>query len=143
MGYAVKLDTNGSQPRVIETLIQDDLVDYIAMDIKTLPEHYDRHIKAGIDPRALLLSIGHIMTSKKPYEFRTTCARPMVTPDVIEGIGRRIKGAQLYILQPFVNGDILDPDFFSGEERAAWKTDELYRLQKIAAEWVQTCEVRG
>ena len=78
MGYPIKLDTNGSRPEMLTALIGEDLVDYIAMDIKTLPEYYGRYIKKGFDPQPLLSSIRLIMKSEKPYEFRTTCVNPII-----------------------------------------------------------------
>lgn len=127
---------------MLARLIEKDLVDYVAMDVKTLPRYYGRYMKKGLDPQRIVVSIGHIMHSGKPYEFRTTCARPMVDAHVMDGIGRIIENARLYILQPFVAGGILDPDFFIEEGRGPWGDEDLNRFQGIAAKWVQSCEVR-
>jgi pyruvate formate lyase activating enzyme len=144
MGYPIKLDTNGSQPDMLAALIGKDLVDYIAMDVKTLPEHYSLYVKEGLEPQPILSSIGRIMQSGKPYEFRTTCVRPMVDAGVIEGIGRLIENARLYVLQPFVYrpGGILCPDFFDQEGKSAFEIDELNQFRAIAEKWVKKCDVR-
>ena len=78
MGYPVKLDTNGSRPKTVKKLVDEGLVDYIAMDIKTDPLHYPRSIKKDSDPDSILSSIQIIMNSALPYEFRTTCVKPIV-----------------------------------------------------------------
>jgi len=101
MGFPVKLDTNGSRPRVIKRLIDEGLVDYIAMDLKTDPRWYATYIKANCNAAAILSSVEIIMESAIAYEFRTTCVKPIVTPTVIENISRLIKGASLYALQRF------------------------------------------
>ena len=78
LGYQVKLDTNGSRPDELEFLIKRDLVDYVAMDIKTDPYNYDPLIHKGFYPEDLLSSIRIIMESARDYEFRTTCVKGFV-----------------------------------------------------------------
>jgi pyruvate formate lyase activating enzyme len=141
MGYAVKLDTNGSRPRVIETLIGEGLVDYVAMDVKTAPERYSHFIKRGYDPAGLALSVEIIMRSGIDYEFRTTCVRPMVEPQAVENIGRLIEGARLYALQRFQERKLLHPEFFQGI-KAGYDQDEMVRLKSVAAPYVQSCILR-
>ena len=142
MGYPVKLDTNGSRPKLLAALIEKDLVNYIAMDIKTPPEYYPVYIKKGVDPQPVLESIRLIMTSGKPYEFRTTCARPMITINGVEKIARFIENARLYVLQPFVPGEILHPDFFDGNRKNLYQEKDLNRFRVMAEKWVQKCDVR-
>ena len=71
-GFPVKLDTNGSRPEVLERLIDQKLVDYIAMDLKTDPVLYSAYIKTGYGPDSILDSIRILMASGIDYEFRTT-----------------------------------------------------------------------
>ena len=141
MGYPIKLDTNGSRPRVIKRLIDERIVDYVAMDIKTDPFHYYPSITKNSNPRPILSSIEIIMESIVAYEFRTTCAKPLVDPGVIEKIAKTIKGARLYALQHFRSGRILDPEFFRKNE-AAYTEDELMHLGTIAEQWVKACILR-
>jgi pyruvate formate lyase activating enzyme len=141
MGYAVKLDTNGSRPEVIKTLIEKGLVDYVAMDVKTEPVRYSHFIKRGYDPASLLQSIQIIMGSGIDYEFRTTCVRPLVEPQTIENIGRIIEGAGLYALQSFHGRKLLHPEFFEGI-RAGYDQDEMVQLKSIAEPWVKQCILR-
>lgn len=112
LGYKVKLDTNGSFPKRLQSLIEENLLDYIAMDIKNSFEKY--HLTAGCDNLNLSLieqSIDLIMHSNIPYEFRTTVCNELHTIDDIIAICNRIKGAKKYFLQNFVDsGDILSPN---------------------------------
>ena len=141
MGYPIKLDTNGSRPKVLDILIRDDLVDYIAMDIKTIPEMYGVYIKRGLGPQEILASIRLIMESGKDYEFRTTCVKPIVDDHIIEMIGGLIRGANLFALQSFVSREVLHPEFFQ-DIGAGYSEEELYNFKSIAEPWVKRCIVR-
>jgi pyruvate formate lyase activating enzyme len=108
MGFAVKLDTNGMNPRVLAELIAPaldgdvPLVDYLAMDIKGPLKKYERVACAVIDPANIKESIRLIMASGIDYEFRTTVVRSQLMPADFPMIGRLIRGARLYALQRFV-----------------------------------------
>ncbi|MBQ6794846.1 MAG: anaerobic ribonucleoside-triphosphate reductase activating protein [Clostridia bacterium] len=110
LGYKVKLDTNGSFPQRLKALIDENLLDYVAMDIKNSFEKY--HLTAGCDNLDLSLieeSIDLLMKGNIPYEFRTTVANELHTIDDILAIANRIKGADKYFLQNFKDsGDILE-----------------------------------
>ena len=76
LGYAVKLDTNGSFPDKLARIVEAGLVDYVAMDIKNSPESYGRNI--GIedyDLRNIHRSVQYLLGDAVPYEFRTTVVR--------------------------------------------------------------------
>jgi pyruvate formate lyase activating enzyme len=141
LGYRVKIDTNGSRPKQIRRLLDRGLVDYIAMDIKTDPARYGPFVRDGTTEAVLMESVGLIMERSPAYEFRTTCAKPLVDETVIAAIARRIRGAQCYVLQPFQGGRILNPDFFNGIP-AVCSQDELRRWQAAAAAWVVECRIR-
>lgn len=140
-GYAVKLDTNGSHPRMIRGLVGKGVLDYIAMDIKTDPSFYPLYMQREVDPEHILASIKLIMASGIPYEFRTTCVRPIVNAGTIETISRLIQGASLYILQQFRAVSILHPDFFENCE-AGYDQEEMMGLKTVAEPWVGKCLVR-
>jgi pyruvate formate lyase activating enzyme len=141
MGYPTKLDTNGSRPQMIKRLIQERLVDYIAMDIKTDPCRYSPSITTDCKPDQIITSIEVIMESPVAYEFRTTCAKPIVDSHVIEKISKTIKGSKLYALQRFHKSRILHPEFFL-ETEAVYTDDELMHLKSIAEPWVKKCIIR-
>ena len=141
MGYPVKLDTNGSRPQAVKKLIDEGLVDYIAMDIKTDPFHYSSYIKKDCDPHSILSSIQVIMNSALPYEFRTTCVKPIVAACTIKSIAKVIQGSMLYVLQRFNNTEVLHPEFFR-KAQEAYDEDELFNLKSLAEPLVKKCIVR-
>jgi len=141
MGYPVKLDTNGSRPRIIKQLIDEGLVDYIAMDLKTDPTNYATYIQRNCDMTPILASIQVIMESAIAYEFRTTCVKPIVTAGIIENVGRLIQGAAVYALQRFHKSEMLYPEFFR-ETNYEYTDDELFALKAVAEPWVQQCILR-
>ncbi|MGD2127264.1 MAG: anaerobic ribonucleoside-triphosphate reductase activating protein [Desulfobacteraceae bacterium] len=141
IGYPVKLDTNGSRPQIIKGLIDQGLVDYIAVDIKTDPVRYPHFTKKDCNPDLILSSIRIVMESNLAYEFRTTCVRPIVDAYVIESIARTIEGAKLYALQAFHDTEVLHPEFLQGS-MSAYDQDEMMVLKSIAEPWVKGCVVR-
>lgn len=141
LGYPVKLDTNGSNPSVIENLIDEGLIDYIAMDIKTDPALYSFFVKYGCESADIISSIKTIMNSAIDFEFRTTCVKPFISRPVIEKISGIIKGASLYILQHFQNKNVLDPDFFAVED-CGFKEEEILELKLTAEPFVAKCIIR-
>jgi pyruvate formate lyase activating enzyme len=140
-GYPVKLDTNGSRPKVLEQLIDASLVDYIAMDLKTDPMLYSSYIKTDCKPDPLLASIRILMESGIDYEFRTTCVKPIVTFETIENISQLIQGARRYALQRFRNNTVLHPEFFGGVENE-YSDEELAQLKAVAEKRVKRCVIR-
>ena len=140
-GLPVKLDTNGSRPQILQHLIAEDLVDYVAMDLKTDPVLYGSFIKPDCEPDPIVSSIEIIMESGLDYEFRTTCVRPIVTYRTIENILQLIQGAKLYALQRFRNGEILHPEFFQ-TDNCEYRKDELLAFKTLAEQSVQECIIR-
>lgn len=140
-GFPVKLDTNGSRPRVLQQLVDANLVDYIAMDLKTDPVLYGSFIKPHCRPDPIVDSVGLIMASGVDYEFRTTCVKPIVTPQTIENIVQLIAGARRYALQRFRNGDVLHPEYFKNS-RCEYSPDEMLQLKASAEQAVDECIIR-
>ena len=140
-GFPVKLDTNGSRPRVLQHLIEENLVDYIAMDLKTDPVLYRSFIKSDCRPDPIVESIELIMKSGIDYEFRTTCVKPIVTARTIENILQLIPGAKLYAMQRFRNGDVLYPEFFQ-KGNCEYSADEMLALKSLAEQSVEECIIR-
>jgi len=141
MGYPIKLDTNGSRPDVLEKLISRGLVDYVAMDIKTVPERYPQYIQKDCNTEAITSSIRLIKTSGVSHEFRTTCIRPLIDKHIMERICGLIQGADLYVLQQFRLSHVLNPDFFKEHDYCITEND-LVDYRKIAEKWVTSCMIR-
>jgi pyruvate formate lyase activating enzyme len=125
MGFAVKLDTNGSRPHIIETLISEKLLDYIAMDIKAPLEKYKDIVKAHVNPDSIKESIGLILNAKVPCEFRTTIVESQLEENDILQIGELIAGANRYILQKFIPTKTLDSRFLKEKSYSDEKLQEI------------------
>ncbi len=111
MGFLVKLDTNGSKPEVLEELVKEKVIDYIAMDIKAPLNKYCRVTKTNIDTKKIRKSVNIIMNSGIEYEFRTTVIKGQLETEDFAEIGDLICGAKKYFLQKFVPSKILDENF--------------------------------
>ncbi len=109
MGYDIKLDTNGSNPKVIEQLIKKNLVDYIAMDVKAPLDKYNEIVGVEVDTSKILESIEIIKNSSIEHEFRTTVI-PLLTRSDILNIYKLIKPSPYY-LQQFKNEKTLREDY--------------------------------
>ncbi len=106
MGYDVKLDTNGFEPQVLRNLAAEELVDYIALDIKTSKPGYRALCNTDIDLDKLDESIGLIKEGLfKNYEFRTTVVAEYYDRQVAAEIGEWLAGAGTYYLQNFVDSN--------------------------------------
>jgi pyruvate formate lyase activating enzyme len=113
-GLLIKLDTNGAYPDRLEALLDEGLVDYVAMDIKNTKEKYA--LTAGLDESfdisTIERSIDVIMKKAPDYEFRTTVVRELHTPEDLVSISEWITDAKNYFLQKYVDsGDILAEGF--------------------------------
>lgn len=139
MGYPVKLDTNGSNPQMIEELINEGLVDFIAMDIKTGFNHYEDATSNFASVRLIKQTIEKILSSGLKHEFRTTVVPGLVDRHDVLAIAEEIKGADIYILQQFNPQKTLSKDFNFVEP---YSSDTLYSWAKEASEIVPT-RVRG
>lgn len=141
-GYRVKLDTNGSRPRVVSRLLERQLVDFVAMDIKSNLAGYRELVRPGFDVNILLESVEIIINEAPAHEFRTTCVRPFIDRHIMEDIGRMIEGADHYVLQPCSkNVEMLTPDFFTSDHH--FFTDpEMALLKAQMTDKVRRCSIR-
>ena len=139
LGFATKLDTNGCHPRMLERLLSDQLVDYVAMDVKNSPEKYAR--TAGVervDLDAIAESIRLIMDGAPDYEFRTTVVEEFHEESDFHAMGEMIRGARRYFLQCFTDRDSVP---FGNLHAPSRETLEKYR--EIARNYVPDTELRG
>ena len=100
LGFLVKLDTNGTKPEVIRSMLEQGLLDYIAMDIKAPFEKYEAVCKRPVPVERVKESISLILGAGIDYEFRTTFS-PDLTQDDLVAIARSIQGAKRYTLQQY------------------------------------------
>jgi len=141
LGYFVKLDTNGSRPQVLEELLSEALVAYIAMNIKSTPSNYSFFTPHNSISDLIKRSIEIIMAYSHAYEFRTTCVKAIVSDTIIEDIAKSISNAQPYALQRFKKEKVLKPEFFEHGDNE-FSDEEMEQLRTIAGQWVQQCVVR-
>jgi len=126
LGFAVKLDSNGSRPDVIKNLLDEKLLDFIAMDIKAPLEKYKSIVRASVDTQSIKESVKLILKSKIPHEFRTTVVKSHLTAKDILEIAKLISGAKRYALQKFVPTKTLDKKLL---KEKTWPDDELERIK--------------
>ena len=109
LGYAVKLDTNGTRPEVLAALLDEALVDYVAMDVKNCPDRYAETVGiASFDLALVQASLDLLRQSGVDYELRTTVTDELHTPRDIGVLAAWIAYAPRYFLQPFVDsGDLI------------------------------------
>jgi len=101
LDYAIKLDTNGSRPDVLSSLLRENLLDYIAMDIKGPLSDYKRFTGCDVDTGLIELSIDLIKQSKLPYEFRTTLVGGLHTKEHIKQLAPLMYGVRRYVVQSY------------------------------------------
>ena len=106
LGYSVKLDTNGTNPEIVKALINNGLIDYLAMDIKNDRENYAKIIGFdNYDTKKVEETVDFLLNGTFPYEFRTTLIKEFHTQENIAKIGEWIKGANKYFLQKFKDSE--------------------------------------
>ena len=144
-GFAVKLDTNGTNPDMLSALIADGLVDYVAMDIKNTPEKYYEtcglNSEFGIRNSKLLdnvkASAGILMQGKVDFEFRTTLVRELHSAEDIRAIGEWLAGGEKYFLQTYRDeGDLLVGGF------SAYTREETEQFLAILREYIPNASAR-
>ena len=141
LGFKVKVDTNGTNPEMIKKIIDEKLVDYIAMDIKAPLDDYKKATKVNVDMKAIQKSIDIIMNSGIKYEFRTTVVPGLFDEKDAEKIGKWLKGAKKMCLQQFRNQDKVLDEKFQGIE--PYRPKKLKEFKQILSKYIKKVEVRG
>jgi pyruvate formate lyase activating enzyme len=139
LGLKVKLDTNGSNPSVVEKLLESNLIDYIAMDIKNSIQKYAQTIGVpNYDLAPIHSTIQLIQTSGIDYEFRTTIVQEFHEQADMIAIGEWLNGSRNYYLQSFLDsGDILSPGLHAYDRR------ELIFFRDSLVPYFKNVELRG
>lgn len=139
MYYLVKLDTNGYRPKVLEELLTEGLLDYVAMDVKASMERYD--IVTGVSDlecEKILESIQLLKNCDIPYEFRTTAVKGLHGIEEFEEIGRLLSDCRAYYLQGFRESDNM-----VGEGYEAFSAQEMIGIANMAGKYIDKVELRG
>ncbi len=138
IGYKIKLDTNGTNPNIVKKLIDDKLIDYVAMDIKSSLDNY--HLLTGVnrDFSSVKETIELLKQNKIDYEFRTTLIDEYHNENDIEKIGLLLKGAKKLYLQRFVmSDDVINKNLHPVSEEKANK------FKSILKQYIDKVELRG
>ncbi|UZE93470.1 MAG: anaerobic ribonucleoside-triphosphate reductase activating protein [Candidatus Nealsonbacteria bacterium] len=144
LGYLVKLDTNGSNPVMLKTLIGKKLIDYVAMDVKAPKEKYKEVVGllgCWTDKilRNIEKSINILKESKIDFEFRTTVIPNLLKKEDILKIAHWIKPAPKYFLQNFKPEKTIDPKF---EKIKPYPQEYLLEIQKAISPFFDICQIR-
>jgi len=145
LGYAVKLDTNGSRPDVLKRLVSEGLVDHVAMDVKNSPQRYAETVGIeGYTVEAVAESLRFLLTDAVSYELRTTVVEQLHDADSIRQMGEWLstlvppKRPRILYLQNFVDRDTV---LFEGLNAPVAQQMEMYA--HILSQYVEKCAIRG
>jgi len=139
LGFCVKLDTNGTNPKMLKKLLDEKLIDYVAMDIKAPIEKYEEVVCAKINTEKVLKNIEILKKSHIDYEFRTTVVKSQLSADDFEKIGEMISGAEKYYLQRFMPTKTLDESFM---QKTTYSDKEFEQITENLQKFVNKVEVR-
>jgi len=151
LSYLVKLDTNGSNPELLKELINNKLIDYVAMDIKApmgakaqsskfKTQSYDKAAGVKVDLNKIRKSIEIIKDSGIDYEFRTTVVPTVHTKEDIIQIAKEISPAKKFFLQNFRAEKTINPEF---EKIKPYSKDLLLAIKEEISKFFDVCQVRG
>ena len=145
MGFAVKLDTNGSRPSLLRQLVEAGLVDYVAMDIKNCPERYGATAGvAGMTLDRIEESMRYLLAETVDYEFRTTVAQELHDPEAMAAIGawlRRLDDrhtAKRYFLQPYVDRESVLAQGLHAPDR-----ETLRKMEQALMPFAESVQIRA
>lgn len=138
LGLLVKLDTNGTNPRILKELIEEKLIDYVAMDIKNSLEEYHKICRVEcVNLDAITESINILMASNIDYEFRTTLIDEYHNTDNILKIGSLIKGTKKYFLQKYTYRDTCPLVLHEV------KKEKALEFQSLLSKYIESVNLRG
>jgi len=139
LGFKIKLDTNGTNPALLKELVSQNLVDYVAVDIKNSPEKYAETVGLkSFDMSTINETVNFLMTGCVDYEFRTTVTKQFHTEKSMEEAARFIRGAKRYFLQNFVDSGNLIGSGITGQSK-----EEMEKLLSVVKKYVPDSCLRG
>jgi len=139
LGFAIKLDTNGNHPEVLDRILTEDLADYVAMDIKNSPSKYASTIGLDhFDTKNIDKSVSMLLSSSIDYEFRTTVVKQFHEDSDFLQIGEWLSGAKNYYLQQFTSRNTVPDSTLSSPS-----ADEMGRFLNIVSPHVEHAAIRG
>lgn len=140
LGLAIKLDTNGLKPDMLKRLMAEELVDYIALDLKTAPGRYGELHNAPVDLDVLPRFIRMVIEGSVDYEFRTTCVPGFVGVDDVKLMGEAIRGAKRWVFQQFMPEHSLDDEL---QDLESYPEETIRQYAEIGETYVDEVAIRG
>lgn len=138
LGFLVKLDTNGTNPDTLLDLLDEHLIDYVAMDIKNSLEKYDLTAGAKVDKEKILKSIDILKNSGIEYEFRTTLIDEFHSKNDMYSIGKLLEGCPYLYLQKFqISDGVINKNLHPVDE------DKVNEFIEILSQYIDNVETRG
>lgn len=139
LGFLVKLDTNGTNPDVVDKMVRNELIDYFAMDIKAPLDRYPEIVNANVNIDNIVKSVDIIKNSGVDYEFRTTVVKNQLGFEDFKKIGEMLKGSRLYYLQRFKNESTLNPLF---SNYTTYSDDDFSKIVNLLSENIVSVKLR-
>lgn len=140
LGFLVKLDTNGTNPKMLKELIKSKLIDYIAMDVKAPLLKYSKVVNMKVKALKIRKSIKLIMASGLPYEFRSTIMPALHSDKDLIKMAKLIKGARAYYLQKFIPTGSLNNQEFNNFK--SFTDKQMKELCQLVKPYVNKCATR-
>lgn len=137
--YAVKIDTNGSWPEMLRKLIREQLIDYVAMDIKAPKEKYEKVVGRKVNIKDIERSVSLLKENRVDYDFRTTVVPKLLKKEDILKIADWISGAEKYYLQNFRPEKTIDPKF---EKVKPYPEKYMSEILRAVAPFFEICQIR-
>ena len=138
--FKIKLDTNGSRPKIIKNLIDNELVDYIAMDIKSSIEKYSNYSDDSSIGEKIMESVNLIKESEIDYEFRTTVVPGLHDENEVKEIAKIGAGSRNFTLQNFRRERTYDKDF---ESKLPYTEKKLQTFKDILKDKVNDIKIKN
>ncbi len=139
MDYSVKLDTNGTNPQMVQDMVKAGLVDYVAMDIKNAPDKYGETAGiAQVDLEAVNETVEFLKSGKVDYEFRTTVTRELHKKEDFLKIRKWLSGSRRYFLQAYKESEQVIHPVYSSYSR-----EQLENFRQLLLEEISQVEIRG
>lgn len=139
MGLKIKIDTNGSNPKIIKRLINHKFLDYIAMDVKGSLFDYENIINTEINIESIKKSISLIQASTIPYEFRTTVVPGLHDIEQIKEIAILLKSSEKYFIQNFKANNTFDSDYM---QYNGFPPSKLETFKEVCIPYINRVEIR-
>ncbi|AOY76205.1 anaerobic ribonucleoside-triphosphate reductase activating protein [Clostridium formicaceticum] len=138
-GFFIKLDTNGTNPDMLELLLKNTLLDYIAMDIKAPFDRYEFVAGKKVEIEMIKRSVDIIKNSNVDYEFRTTVCKELHSKEDILEIAAYLKGSRAYVIQNFRDGETV---LIGKKQLHPQETEILEEVKKEVASYFESFKIR-